>query len=1261
MKKRKIGFSIIICILLSVAVFHLSEGIAKASPVPLPEDLYYLISGQHYEDESEYELTVTKLPISLRSESGNPITNVEWISSEPRVLEIESTATATSVNLIQKGPGYSILTATITEGTISHTIKCYIKVSLDVDYIKTGLATATTNYDKILVIDDIAESKPIYLENVDYSTVPPAVSGDAIAVAVSWVSDNIGVATVDEEGLVTAVGAGSANITITTKTISKQKTPLDTKIMVVVRPNFSITYDYGSTHIIADSVGNKNDLIYPFDGVPSNFVIESNATVGQNISWEVYDCSKPGIKILPTGSSKLTYTISALSGNLSFSNVKAGTYEIYAFAHKDFNYATNAPKAYMKIIVPIDVGDKNITMTVGDTYSILGNSNIPALNIFSYAPVEGDYGIAELVEATGIITAKKKGFLRLKLDYQTGVGLYGGDDIGDIYLNITVIDGIALSLTNATMYTSGTLLLHALVTDSSLPVWSSSDTSIATVDEGLVTAKKAGKVTITAKQTVNGIVKKASCWITIQPTVSTITVNPSELTLPIEAYKTLHATVEPADLSGITLTWKSSNENIVKVIESSEVTATIQGVAGGHAVISAINQDNVVVGYCHVSVQQPVTSIVLSETEITLDLTSRRLQLRATAYPETALNKTIIWSCTDPTKASIDQNGLITLLKPGTVTIIASSEDNPSATAYCNINIQVPVVSIALDETVKTMYKGASERLSYVILPMNASNNAVTWTSTNTSIATVDANGKVSAKNSGTTVIILKTVEGGFSVYCTITVRSVATGIKLDASELKLKAGENYYMKPDLTPKDSTDNELVWESSDTKVAVVDINGKISAKDPGTAIIMARTESGAIAYCKVTVTRAVDGIILNFTEKTIYIGNEFKLKVSVSPSDASNLGVTWKSSNTKVATVSEEGVVTGLVGGMAVITCTTVDGGFSAICAITVREPMTKITLNYENYKLGVEKTVMLIATVSTETATNQDVTWESNNEDVAIVSKKGKVTGVSKGYATITAIAQDGSEVETSCEIRVVTPVSSVTLDKSYLSMLIGESRTLKATISPSNATYKKSKWISSDETVAIVDEDGVVTTLKAGTATITAEAQDNSGKKATCYVTIRDRVSSTGITTMDKKLIMVTGEEKTVQTVLNPVTSTDDYSWSTDNSSVARVDKNTGKIIAKATGTANVTVMTDSGKTAIIEVTVIGLNVTELTLEQYTNYRLTVEGASTSVSWDSGNPAIAEVTGGNVSSRAVGTTTITATVNGRKLVCKLKVTKIKS
>jgi uncharacterized protein YjdB len=329
--------------------------------------------------------------------------------------------------------------------------------------------------------------------------------------------------------------------------------------------------------------------------------------------------------------------------------------------------------------------------------------------------------------------------------------------------------------------------------------------------------------------------------------------------------------------------------------------------------------------------------------------------------------------------------------------------------------------------------------------------------------------------------------------------------------------------------------------------------------------------------------------------------------------------------------------------------------------VTVKESVTKVTLDYQTYNLGTGKTFTLTATVSNETATNQKVVWSSSNPQVATVNQRGKVTGIKKGYATITAMAADGSEVEATCEIRVVAPVESITINDNYVSLFVGDTSDLNATIKPANATYKTAVWTSSDPTVAIVDDDGVVTALKAGNTTITASTLDNSGKKAICLIAVYDRVASTGITLQDKKLTMVAGEQKVVQLVLIPAASTDSYTWSTDNPAVASVNKKTGKITAKSTGTAYVTVMTDSGKTATVEITVIGLNYTSLTLEQYTKYSdLVVEGATTTVKWTTDNPQVATIINGStIQTAATGTTYVIATVNGRKLKCKLTVVKI--
>jgi uncharacterized protein YjdB len=351
--------------------------------------------------------------------------------------------------------------------------------------------------------------------------------------------------------------------------------------------------------------------------------------------------------------------------------------------------------------------------------------------------------------------------------------------------------------------------------------------------------------------------------------------------------------------------------------------------------------------------------------------------------------------------------------------------------------------------------------------------------------------------------------------------------------------------------------------------------------------------------------------------------------------------------------------------MAIITATTKDGGKTATCMVTVRERIVSITIDPATVKLGVGNSITLNAKVSNSSATNQTLRWVSSDVDIVSVDKKGKITAKKAGNAVITVYAQDGSGAEATSLVEVVRPVTRITIDKSSLSLYVGDTSKLTATITPSNASYKEAKWIVTAvdnpdrevKDIILIDEDGYITALKEGTVMVYAVAQDSTGKRASCYVTVSKRVPATSIVLADKKIIMIQGEQRDVKVVLNPIGSTDGLTWSSDNSGVASVNASTGRIRANATGVAYITVMTDSGKSATIEVTVIGLNRTEVVIGYYERASLEVDGASGKVRWDVENPLVATISSnGEIISRGVGTTYITATVNGRKLTCKVTV-----
>lgn len=1216
----------------------------------------FVIGSTTYKDGATIELTSKTAPISLSAGDWTKDYTVEWTNSTDSVVNLSFLQGENkSATMERMGPGYSTIEARISSGGYIMTISCMIKVNLVVDWSKTPYVTAATTEDKVIQLETIGEKQKIYMKFVDEAT---GVSGGAITAGIEFKSSDTTVVDVDPaSGELTAKGGGSADITVSSTTFSGTDKPMTAKVRVVVVPIFEISWDNGSGTVTEQSWYKKEEGI-PVKDVPSNFFVRSNAHLAEKLKWEVWDCSGNTPKKLPANSAKLEYIVSDIGGGVTFRNVKAGTYEIWAFADKDYKEGHNIKYAYMKIVVPIRMEDTSIVMQVRDSYDIFSNSNIPVAKAFKYT--SSDPNVVTVSEE-GIINAKIKGTAEITCTLDPGWKLFTEPVQEQFTIQVRVIDGISLNMTNAKIYVGGTLQLVADVTDKTQAIWTTNNKSVATVENGLVTGVSDGDAIITAKVTIDGVVKTATCRIKVEKTVTQIVLTPSVQTIAKGENLSLTADTTPKGLT-VNLVWRSSNEKVVKIVKNGPDSATVQGVDGGTAVISAINEDNVVVGYCHVTVRQPVESIELSEYSITANLNGRLIQLNAIVRPDNAVNKKVLWSSTDTSKATVDKNGLVKVIKPGTVSIIATSEDNPKVTAICNINVLIPVNSISLDHAEKIMNVGDTVRLSYTMSPADASANGVIWTSTNPKVASINGTGLVSAKSPGTAVIILKSLDGGYTSYCNIIVKRNAAGIKLDASALNLKAGEVYALKAALTPADSTDAKITWETSDAKVATVDANGKVTAKATGSAIIMAKLATGATAYCKVNVTTPVSGLLINFTEKTIYIKEKFKLKVSVTPSNATELDVTWVSSNTKIATVDENGEVTGVAGGTAIITCKTKDGGYSANCVLTVLEGVTNISLNYQTYYLGVDKSVTLVATVSSPSATNQEIRWSTSDSDIATVNQKGKVTGKKKGNVTITATAMDGSDAEATCEIQVVKPVESVSLNSASISLLVGQTRKLKVTVEPASATLKGIKWTSSDPSVAIVDEDGEVIAVKAGSATITAEALDNSGKKALSYVSVYDRVASTGITLQDKQVVMLPGEEKIVRGVTIPANSTDKLTWSTDNTAVAKVDKNTGRITARAKGVAYITAMTDSGKTAQVEVIVIGLNITSLTLEQYTKYEypLQVEGTTSTVSWSIDNPRVAVVTNGSVSARGLGKATITATVNGRKLTCKLTVVKIK-
>ncbi len=336
-----------------------------------------------------------------------------------------------------------------------------------------------------------------------------------------------------------------------------------------------------------------------------------------------------------------------------------------------------------------------------------------------------------------------------------------------------------------------------------------------------------------------------------------------------------------------------------------------------------------------------------------------------------------------------------------------------------------------------------------------------------------------------------------------------------------------------------------------------------------------------------------------TGLTLTKGQTQKLTATVAPANATNQAVTWKTSDKNVATVSENGLVTAVGGGNAIITCTAKDGsGVKATCKVTVTVPVSGIQLSQTSAALTVGDTLTLTKTIYPSDATNQAVTWTSSSDAVASVDSNGKITAKTAGSAVITCKSVSDNSVVGICNVtvkaKVQTPseikVNKITLNKTTASVTKGKTLQLTATVAPGNATKKEVKWSTSNKNVAMVSTSGLVTAKSAGTATITCTAQDGSGVKATCKITVKNPVVKVTKVTLNKTTATLAPKETlTLKATVTPTNATNKaVTWKSSNTKIATVSSS-GKVTAKAAGTVTITCRAKdgSGKKATCKITV--------------------------------------------------------------------------
>ena len=794
-------------------------------------------------------------------------------------------------------------------------------------------------------------------------------------------------------------------------------------------------------------------------------------------------------------------------------------------------------------------------------------------------------------------------------------------------------------------------------------------TDIAEIDSsGKVTMKREGDVYIKV-QSAN---MYATCHLIISSRpMTSITTDVTSLDMIKGDTYTVKTTYQPENASDTRMNWTSDDDKIAKVDSNGVITAVAPGTTS--IKVSAVlpqSDDNHTIASATivVTVRDRLTSIAFgSKAEYIAVGSSKTIDLRYT--PSENVNKNVTFSSSDTSIFTVSKDGVITGVKEGIAVLSCVAEDlgqNGAITCMVYVTAQeVSATDFSITPAEDTVYIGSTLQLTPVFTPEDTTIRDVTWTTSDETKATVDADGVVTGVAEGTAVITAtyKDTTNDNKVWtstCIVTVEKApihATGFEVSPTTQNIICGNKFTITPKFTPEDTTDQTVIYQSLDDTIVTVNNNGVVTGVGPGDAIIQCTAVDGGFnATVAVHVDKAVD-FKLSPSTRELALGQSFTPKKVIKPTKV-NKTATWKSSNTKIATVNSAGKVTAKKSGTCTITCTLTKYRQSATCKVKVGKLHTTVKLNKNNIRIGLNQSYRLKATVKSNAGKLPGVKWKSSNSRIVKVSSGGKITAKKVGIVRITVMAKDATHAKASCKVRVIRRVSGIRLNTNYTVCYVGRSKQLHAYVKPKSASIKKVKWQTSDKNIAQVNGSGKIWGIAEGDAYITATTTDGSNKRARCFVKVVEPTPVTSIVIAQQDVTMKRGDNMKLSYSVLPSDNSDDIEFSSDNKRVATVNRK-GVVKAVGTGNAAITILATSGVSSTVNVNVVALNKSVLNIRQYDTETLLVHGTANAVTWYSSNTRVATVANGKVVAKGTGTAYIYAYVNGCKMGCQVNVTSV--
>ena len=845
-------------------------------------------------------------------------------------------------------------------------------------------------------------------------------------------------------------------------------------------------------------------------------------------------------------------------------------------------------EAIIEVIYPptslslsVDEGDP--MMRVGDTLTLKADVDVPGLSVvygFDGQFTSSNPSVAK-VDKSGKVTAVGVGTAVITASMYNGVS-----DSLSVTVGAADPEWVRITCGDLVLGRGEQLAMDRYPPEfnqgaSSAYAYYSSDRSVLSAGGRWIQAVGVGTATLTIR-TFNDV--RDSVTVTVKNAPTQINVSSEHIRLAVGDQEDLTISLPDGEAGAFRVT--AEGDNCVSFSEVSDDTVRVTGKKTGSLTLKFATYNGVT--------KTVIISVIPGPSSVSLPKTLRLGVGDAyTFVPKFKGNPTgFKFTSKTPAVATITEDGVVTPVAPGKTIITVETGNGKKAS--CELIVYQKVTSIDLSQNRAALSPGMKLRLIPTVLPATASNKAVTWTSSNRAVMTVDKKGVVTVSRSaapGTNATITATAADGSGTTGTLEIIVLPSAQRIVLKQGDAELGDSLTVDYDrtkelaltasVTPVDAVP-DVTWSSSDRKIATVDSSGSVKLKKLGTVTITATAKdaSGVKKSLRLRITRLADAIVVSGPDGLIP-GASAQLSAAVTPAAASNKAVVWTSSDPAVMKVDKKGVVTvsktATPGATATITATAADGsGVTASRLVCVTQPVTAIVVTAEtgNAHVNYKGYLQLGAAVSPATAFG-GVTWKSSNRSYVTVDANGRIYGKKVGRATVYAVAKDGSGVRGSIMIRVIAPVTGVRLLEST-KVFIDRTKKLTATLSPSMPTFKTLTWQSDNEAVATVAADGTVTAKGLGTAVITATAYN--GLNDSCTVTVAQPVERISLIPENGFAVAYKGEKVRLLADIAPGNANDrSLTWKSSNTKYATVDAQ-GYVTGKRPGRVKITATAKDG-----------------------------------------------------------------------------------